>query len=40
MGADGKKRIVMQVTADGKPSLTFLDDKGQVIQRLIPALQK
>ncbi len=40
MGGDGKKRIVMQVTADGKPSLTFLDDKGQVIQRLIPALQK
>jgi hypothetical protein len=40
MGADGKKRIVMQVTADGKPSLTFLDDKGQVIQHLIPALQK
>jgi hypothetical protein len=40
MGADGKKRIVMQVTADGKPSLTFLDDKGEVIQRLIPALQK
>jgi hypothetical protein len=40
MGADGKKRIVMQVTADGKPSLTFLGDKGEVIQRLVPALQK
>jgi hypothetical protein len=40
MGADGKKRIVMQVTADGKPSLTFLSDKGDVIQRLIPAPQK
>jgi hypothetical protein len=40
MGADGKKRIVMQVTADGKPSLTFLDEKGQVIQNLVPALRK
>jgi hypothetical protein len=40
MGADGKKRIVMQVTADETSSLTFLDDKGQVIQRMIPALQK
>jgi hypothetical protein len=40
MGADGKKRIVMQVTADGKPSLTFFSDKGDVIQRLIPVPQK
>jgi hypothetical protein len=40
MGADGKKRIVMQVTADGTPSLTFLDSKGQAIQRLIPPPEK
>jgi hypothetical protein len=40
MGADGKKRIVMQVTSDGTPSLTFLDDTGQVIQRLTPTPEK
>jgi hypothetical protein len=40
MDADGKKRIVMQVTANGTPSLMFLDDDGKVIQRLIPELQK
>jgi hypothetical protein len=37
MGADGKKRIAMQVTAEGIPTLAFFDDKGGVIQRLVPA---
>lgn len=36
MDAKGKKRIVMQVTADGTPTLDFLDADGQVIRRLIP----
>ena len=37
MGADGKKRIAMQVTAEGIPTLAFFDDKGGAIQRLVPA---
>jgi hypothetical protein len=37
MDTVGRKRIVMQVGADGTPSLTFLDDKGNAIQRLLPA---
>lgn len=36
-GADGKKRILMQVTADGEPSLTFFDAQGNVLQRLVPS---
>lgn len=36
MGADGKKRIQMQVTADGAPSLVFFDAKGNVVQQLAP----
>lgn len=36
-GADGKKRILMQVTADGEPSLTFFDAQGNVLQKLIPS---
>jgi hypothetical protein len=36
MDANGRKRIVMQVTEDGSPSLVFLDDKGQTIQQLAP----
>ena len=36
MDARGKKRIVMQVTADGAASLDFLDAKGRVVKRLIP----
>lgn len=39
MDADGRKRIVMQVSADGTPSLIFLDDKGHVIQQLAPAVK-
>jgi hypothetical protein len=36
MDANGRKRIAMQVSADGTPSLVFLDEKGQVIQRFAP----
>jgi hypothetical protein len=37
MDANGKKRIVMQVTGDGNPSLEFFDDKGNIVQKLVPA---
>ncbi len=36
MDASGRKRIVMQVTEQGAPSLTFLDDKGRVVQQWSP----
>jgi hypothetical protein len=36
MDATGRKRIVMQVTADGVPSLDFLDADGHVVRRFIP----
>jgi len=36
MDAKGKKRIVMQVTADGSASLDFLDAEGHVVKRIIP----
>jgi hypothetical protein len=36
-GADGKERIRLQVTADGKGSIVFLDTQGRVIQELAPA---
>jgi hypothetical protein len=39
MDTDGRMRMVMQVSADGNPSLTFLDDKSSVIQRLLPAIK-
>jgi len=32
----GKKRIEMQVAADGTPSLTFFDQDGKAIQNLVP----
>jgi hypothetical protein len=35
-GADGKKRIRLQVTADGTPSLAFYDAEGRVLQELAP----
>jgi hypothetical protein len=38
-GADGKKRIRIQVAPDGTPSLTFLDAEGHVIQELAPKKQ-
>jgi hypothetical protein len=36
-GIDGKERIRLQVAADGKASIVFLDDKGNVTQELAPA---
>lgn len=36
MDAKGKKRIVIQVAADGAASLDFLDAQGQVVKRLVP----
>jgi hypothetical protein len=36
MDAKGKKRIVMQVTGDGKASLDCFNAEGQVVRRLIP----
>jgi hypothetical protein len=39
MDADGRKRIVMEVSADGTPSLVFLDEKGHIIQQLVPTVK-
>ena len=33
MDSHGRPRITMQVTKDGAPTLSFLDEKGQVIRR-------
>ncbi len=35
--ANGRKRIVMQVAADGTASLDFLDAEGNVVKHLIPS---
>ncbi len=35
MDAEGKKRIVMQVAADGTPSLDFLDADGHIVKRVL-----
>jgi len=35
MDAHGKKRIVMQVTDEGVPSLSVLDEKGHVIREVL-----
>jgi hypothetical protein len=35
--AQGRKRIVMEVAADGTPQLSFLDAAGKVIQQMAPA---
>ncbi|HEX4021564.1 MAG TPA: hypothetical protein VHX63_10495 [Acidobacteriaceae bacterium] len=37
MDANGRKRIVMQVAADGTASLDFLDAEGHVVRHLIPS---
>ena len=37
MDSNGRKRIVMQVRADGTSSLVFFDEKGQVMQELAPS---
>lgn len=36
MDGSGRPRIVMQVTADGTPSLAFLDSSGKVVNQLGP----
>lgn len=36
MDAKGKKRLVMQVSDDGKTSLEFLDADGHVVRELTP----
>jgi len=36
MDPNGRKRIVMQVTSDGAPTLTFFDEHGKVIQQIAP----
>jgi len=36
MDAKGKKRIVMQVSADGAASLSFLDADGKVVSQVLP----
>ncbi len=37
MDKQGRKRIVMEVKADGESSLAFLDANGKVLNRLLPA---
>jgi hypothetical protein len=36
MDANGKKRLLMQVTAAGAPSISILDDTGKVVRQLVP----
>jgi hypothetical protein len=36
MDAQGRRRIVMEVKADGSSSLTFLDADGKTLNRLLP----
>jgi hypothetical protein len=36
MDAHGRKRIVMQVSEQGDPSISFLDEKGNSLRRLMP----
>ena len=36
MDANGKRRIVMQVTGDGTASLDFLDAEGHVVRHFLP----
>jgi hypothetical protein len=37
MDGKGRKRISMQVAADGTPQLAFLDADGKVVNQLVPA---
>jgi hypothetical protein len=37
MDAKGKKRISMEVAADGTPRLSFLDADGKVVNQVMPA---
>jgi len=34
MDAKGKKRIVIQVTPQGVPTLSFLDENGHIVREL------
>jgi hypothetical protein len=36
MDAEGRKRIVMQVSKDGSASLQFLDEHGTVVKQIVP----
>jgi hypothetical protein len=36
MDRNGRKRIVLQVTPDGTPSISFLDAEGKVVNQLGP----
>jgi hypothetical protein len=40
MDRDGRKRIVLQVTADGTPNISFFDADGKVVNQLGPAQSK
>ena len=40
MDANGRKRIVLQVTPDGAPSIAFLDADGKVLNQLGPGSSK
>jgi len=40
MDRNGRKRIVMQVTADGTPGISFLDADGKVLNQLGPSPSK
>ena len=36
MDSSGKKRLILQVLANGKSNMTFLDDKGKILNSLDP----
>jgi hypothetical protein len=36
MDANGRRRIVMQVSSDGTASLNFLDAEGHIVRRILP----
>ncbi len=40
MDANGKKRISLEVAADGTPRLAFLDAEGKVVNQMTPATTK
>jgi hypothetical protein len=37
MDSNGKKRLLVEVTADGIPSLSFLDANGKILRQIRPA---
>ena len=36
MDGKGRKRLALQVTADGSPAISFFDEKGVAVQQLTP----